>query len=551
MVSLNFSLLFSILFGLSTNFGLALLWRFLLGVSNGMLNTVKVLTAEFACGDSSLETRGAATLNIMWGWSLLISPALAGAVVQPIQQYPSYWKEHSNSTTYQFFESTPYFLANLISALLCLVSIALVNAFVQEPLPSVRFRDTKHLPRDIFTRLRSMLSTIQEEDGEDFALLSNSQRHPSMYGSTLSSSSDVLSPSIGRIKPQPTDSLRQFTEGDIQDAIRTSVMTYGNEEISPLTGVNARHDVVLAMAHQTSATVEEQLRRRNLDAAVPLDAQQPQAIQERDGEDAKMPALATFSSLWSTPILRNHLIVYWMEAFCLVALDEAIPLFLLARESGLALSAKAIGVVLSASSGLYCVSQYFVYCELVDWLGIYGSIKACFGLAGPLIAALPVVLLFKDKGAVVGATKLQMPSSTDDYASFSWTSFSNSSAEDSSTGGLTACHDLTWASLIYLSILLAAYRTFCLTAISSLTIALNRICVPEHRETLNRSNVYGSSITKTLGPAFGSIVVAFCLSSGLFGSATLAATFVFIAFAILFISVAIFALGVLLEMPSN
>lgn len=58
IASLGLSCLFSLLFGLSPTFGLALLWRFLLGMGNGIIGTTKTTVSEIARGNESLETRG-------------------------------------------------------------------------------------------------------------------------------------------------------------------------------------------------------------------------------------------------------------------------------------------------------------------------------------------------------------------------------------------------------------------------------------------------------------------------------------------------------------
>lgn len=56
--SLVMSLVFSILFGISPTFSCALLWRFFLGLGNGLVGTSKTILSEVAYGDELRETRG-------------------------------------------------------------------------------------------------------------------------------------------------------------------------------------------------------------------------------------------------------------------------------------------------------------------------------------------------------------------------------------------------------------------------------------------------------------------------------------------------------------
>ena len=56
--SLGLSCFFSLLFGASQSFTIALLWRFMLGLGNGMVATAKTVVSEIAYGNERLETRG-------------------------------------------------------------------------------------------------------------------------------------------------------------------------------------------------------------------------------------------------------------------------------------------------------------------------------------------------------------------------------------------------------------------------------------------------------------------------------------------------------------
>ena len=58
LLSLMLTSLFSLAFGLSSSYWLALTWRFLLGLANGILPIVKTTVSEIAPGDKVLEARG-------------------------------------------------------------------------------------------------------------------------------------------------------------------------------------------------------------------------------------------------------------------------------------------------------------------------------------------------------------------------------------------------------------------------------------------------------------------------------------------------------------
>ncbi|KAJ0044701.1 hypothetical protein Pint_05682 [Pistacia integerrima] len=84
----------STLFGLSINFWMAVITRFLLGSMNGLLGTIMVSTA--------------------WGIGLIMGPAVGGFLAQPADKYPSIFSKES------LFGKFPYFLPCFVISLIAL-----------------------------------------------------------------------------------------------------------------------------------------------------------------------------------------------------------------------------------------------------------------------------------------------------------------------------------------------------------------------------------------------------------------------------------------------
>jgi MFS family permease len=138
--SLGLSCFFSILFGLSPSFPAALAFRFCLGLVNGIIGTIKTVVSELADGDERLEARGMNIVMGMWGWGFLISPAIAGALAEPIRQYPdAAWLQ--DGMVGDILSRYPFLLPNLLGAALCLIAMATVALFVRETLPAEKRRN--------------------------------------------------------------------------------------------------------------------------------------------------------------------------------------------------------------------------------------------------------------------------------------------------------------------------------------------------------------------------------------------------------------------------
>ena len=88
------------------------------------------------------------------------------------------------------------------------------------------------------------------------------------------------------------------------------------------------------------------------------------------------------------------MIAYWIYSFVVISIDEAFPLFCIARNNGLGqLSESDIGAILSIAGFIFAVGQFHTYMRIVDRYGVYGSLS--FGCwAGVLpISLIPCAAL--------------------------------------------------------------------------------------------------------------------------------------------------------------
>nr|KYP40106.1 putative membrane protein YCR023C family [Cajanus cajan] len=90
--------IFNTLFGLSTNFWMAISMRFLLGSLNGLLGPIKAYATEIFREEE--QALGLSTVVAAWGVGLVIGPALGGFLAQPVLKYPHLFPKDS------FWDST-------------------------------------------------------------------------------------------------------------------------------------------------------------------------------------------------------------------------------------------------------------------------------------------------------------------------------------------------------------------------------------------------------------------------------------------------------------
>lgn len=170
----------SLFFGLSTNFGVALFIRFLMGVSNGILGNTKTIMTEVAYGNKRLESRGMGMAIGMWGWAFLFTPIVSGSLSAPVQQYPH------NPLVQQYhnlLSSYPFLLPNVVALLLCFGTLIALRCIVPETLENAR--NPAWIPHDTLQWIWSKRRRPQPQ-GEQLVLVehnNNDSKPTEPYGS--------------------------------------------------------------------------------------------------------------------------------------------------------------------------------------------------------------------------------------------------------------------------------------------------------------------------------------------------------------------------------
>ena len=133
--SLTLSAVFSLLFGMSQSFAVAMSTRFILGLTNGLVGTVKTVVSELAPSEE-IEAKMMGMVVGMRSWGFLISPAIGGWLSEPIRQYPSIFADTDASAWwYSMMSEYPFILPNLVGSTLCIGTALIALWCIPETLP--------------------------------------------------------------------------------------------------------------------------------------------------------------------------------------------------------------------------------------------------------------------------------------------------------------------------------------------------------------------------------------------------------------------------------
>jgi hypothetical protein len=390
----------------------------------------------------------------MWAWALLGGPALSGALAEPIKQYPHSVLVHSFQ---HVLEPFPFVLPNLVSVLFCSIAIMAVYEFVPETLPAHKCRSPSYIPSDFCSWLKNRCTLGKKTSSNESELepcLSISNETPSVYGSGATTHNE--------------------TNTKEEDCIKSAQLHHTESGLFLSTSL-PRHSAFLRETGPPPHSPDKT-------ATILRD--------DNNNNDDETKDVATISSLWSQLDTRNYLIVYWIFSFYAVAVDEAFPLFCISQEAGLGLSEGTIGKVLSGAGFIFALCQYFCYAAIVDRFGLQVSIQIGIIVSSIMVFLIPGSLWLNRVGgggrmAVDGAANKKQDT-------------------------------LKWSAFVYLSFVLAMYRTFTSAFFASTVVATNRTVIPSHRATMNGFSMMGGSVAKGLGPTFAGLLVSFSVSSGIF-----------------------------------
>ncbi|KAL8162043.1 hypothetical protein V2J09_013532 [Rumex salicifolius] len=116
-------IVFNTLFGLSVNFWMAIVTRFLLGSLNGLIGPMKAYATEI-CREEH-QAIGLSAISTSWSIGLIIGPALGGWLAKPAEKYPNIFSKES------LFGRFPYFLPCLIISIFA-VGVTISTFWLEE-----------------------------------------------------------------------------------------------------------------------------------------------------------------------------------------------------------------------------------------------------------------------------------------------------------------------------------------------------------------------------------------------------------------------------------
>ena len=300
--------------------------------------------------------------------------------------------------------------------------------------------------------------------------------------------------SIDTFMPDPVEQKYPFLLPNLVGSVLCLVSMVGVALFIPGEPVEIRStDTLRGLPARTArasvpATVEE--RRTLLPPSSPIK-------KEKDNRDEVR------KQLFKSALFRMHFLSYMAFSFVVVNIDEALPLFLIARLSGPGFSPLEIGWILSAAGLLTSMSQALSLKKILIWndrdavSGYYPGLRVASLCANVPSVLIPLVLVINGGTYYQTTVSPNLIEGDDDALT---------TAEEETYQALPGVMNVY--TFFFLALLMGVIRKFSSTYFSMIGIATSRIVPHSHREEAARVMTQGALLSRSISPVVAGIIVS-------------------------------------------
>ena len=207
---------------------------------------------------------------------------------------------------------------------------------------------------------------------------------------------------------------------------------------------------------------------------------------------------------------RWHLVAYYAFSFVVVCIDEALPLFLIARSSGPGLSPKEIGFILATAGFVMIVVTTTASSQQQHnppRFGLY-SILRLAAIMGTVPCVLFPFMLFMNGGIYHPSySSTSMISQLLDNNNNKTKHHKNS--EEIALGSPGA---IDWLSFLFLILVIGCLRSFQSAYFTWIGVATSRTVPPQQRDDVARIMTHGALYARAVAPAIAGVLVWWFMS---------------------------------------
>lgn len=194
---------------------------------------------------------------------------------------------------------------------------------------------------------------------------------------------------------------------------------------------------------------------------------------------------SALADVWKGGQARRHFAAYWSFSFVAVCIDEALPLFLIARLGGPGLSALDAGLVIAGAGMVLVLCHHCTFESLLGRAGLYPSLRLAAVLGTVPAVLIPVSLKLN------GGTCAELTASV--------------------SSSIISC-GLAPSAFVFLMLLAGSLKVFSAFFFAVAGMVTGRTVPPTHRDEAARIMTLGALFARSVAPTVAGALVSFSVS---------------------------------------
>jgi MFS family permease len=357
-------LVFSLMFGLSTSYWMAIASRYLLGLFNPVVGIAKTIVSEICSKEH--ESYGMGIITGSWSLGLIIGPAIGGLLAHPVKNYPTVF--HHN----QFLTSFPYFLPNLVTAFVAFVALVLFTIDFPETLQIKRPSPEPEITNEIMEKKTWTLFD---------SIKSKLQFFKSMK---------LLSQTYSYKPIERNDPVEHYNREDNDITTKTDLINHQKKVI-----INDEHvvdDDIENMKLKDQTIIKPGKEISPISSSVASYAPSSSSPSVTTTENF------TLFQILIQPGILKILVTYMLLSTISIGFDEAFPLWAMSttEKGGLNISSPQVGNILSVTGAMLVVFTVVICPRVTNYYGTQKTFLIAQLSGAPLVIMIPVIRNLQD-----------------------------------------------------------------------------------------------------------------------------------------------------------
>jgi len=358
----------TISFGLSPNYGTAIATRLMWGLLNGNVGVAKTALSE-VCSDKH-TARAFSYIGLSNGVGRVFGPALGGLLSEPAKKYS--WGQ------YRLFVLFPYLLPCLAAAFITTLTAIMTHFFLKETLQKKIGNVVYEVKVDVKIEEDVIEEDLNEEDvdeedvnEEDVKEEKEEKRLRDELQSLQSMDKGKSEKTKGRIKSEKAkganvlEVVKEVIEVDVEEISKGKLKEVVEENMEE----EEEEEIEEEKEKEDDSLLNDRPKKKNIQTSLPTKTGSTLSVEENENEETPLQSMLRLSR---DEAILSCVVLYMGLGFTGLVSAELYPIYVLndSEHGGFSLDSSSIGLIAMSGGPWMIIFQGFIYHRLSHYFGL-------------------------------------------------------------------------------------------------------------------------------------------------------------------------------------